>query len=236
MWWKLANYPDQLILNQLLEIFYDLFGVINPKRLLIVIKNHSDAFMCKLSLFDFETLVSPGIVLCPGRSGVIVPIQLRFAKGLFAYIQAQGELFPAPEALLHVEKAYFSSTKKTSQVSRGMLVLFYLSGSGGGSKEVIGCARVTYLEVLPLDRIELTLERQGVLSRSELEDIANSKGKVHVFTFDNFSAFPTRIPFNFLKDNAIVSGANLITIEQLSPKHCTQLCEYGFDLRRSADA
>jgi hypothetical protein len=202
----------------------------------IVIKNQSDGGTFKLSLFDFETLVSPGVVLCPGRSAVMVPIQLRFAKGLFAYVQAQEELFPAPEALLHVEKAYFRGTTKTSHFSRGTLVLFYLSGSGGGTKEMIGCARVTYSEVLSVDEIELKLERQGVLSRSELEDIANSKGTVHVFTFDNFSAFSTRIPFSFLKNRGMVSGANLITVEQLSPKHCTQVCEYGFGLGSKADA
>lgn len=202
----------------------------------ILIQNRLDTFTCNLSLFDFERLVSPGVVLCPGRAALIVPIQLRFAKNLFAYIQPQGELFPAPEALLHIEKAYFKSTKRTSQFIKGTLVLFYLSGSGGGSKEVIGCARVTYSEVLSPGEIEVTLARQGVLSRSELEDIANSKGKVHAFTFDNFSAFPTRVPFNFLRENAMISGANLITAERLSPDHCVQICEYGFRLRRRVDA
>lgn len=202
----------------------------------IIIRNHSDTFICNLSLFDFETLVSPGIVLCPGRAALIVPIKLQFAKGLFSYVQAQGELFPAPEALLHVEKAYFKSTRGASQFSLGTLVLFYLSGSGGGTKEVIGCARVTYSDVLSLDEIELTLERQGVLSRSELEEIANSNGKVHAFTFDNFNAFLTRIPFTFLKNRAMISGANLITAEQLSAKNCAQVCEYGYGLRSRADA
>lgn len=202
----------------------------------IIIKNHLDAFVCSLKLFDFETLVSPGVVLCPGRAAVVVPIQLRFAKGLFTYVQTQGELFPAPEALLHVEKAYFRSTAKTSIFTRGTLVLFYLSGSAGGTKEVIGCARITYSEVLPPDKIELSLERQGVLSRCDLEDLANSNGDLHVFTFDNYNPFPIRIPFNVLRSRAMISGANLITAEQLSPKHCAQVCEYGFGFRSRPDA
>jgi len=202
----------------------------------IVIDNQLDGGIFKISLFDFETLVSPGVVLCPGRSAVIVPIQLRFAKGLFAYVQPQVELFPAPEALLHVEKAYFRGTSKTSQFSRGILVLFYLSGSGGGTKEVIGCARVTYSEVLSVDEIELKLERQGVLSRCELENIANGNRKVHAFTFDNFCLFPKRIPFSFLKKRSMISDTNLITVEKVLPKHFTQICEYGFAFRSSADA
>lgn len=202
----------------------------------IVIKNQSEGEIYRLSLFDFETLVSPGVVLCPGRSAVIVPIQLRFAKDLFAYVQPQVELFPSPEALLHVEKAYFRANRKTSHFNRGTLVLFYLSGAGGGTKEIIGCARVTYSEVLSVDEIELKLERQGVLSRSVLENIANHDRKVHAFTFDNFCPFLRKIPFNFLKERSIVSGANLITVEEVLPRHCVQICEYGYDFRSSADA
>jgi len=197
----------------------------------IVIKNQSDTFTCELSLFDFETLVSPGVVLCPGRAGLIVPIQLRFAKSLFSNVQPQEELFPAPEALLHVEKAYFRSPKNTSKFNRGTLVLFYLSGSGGGTKEAIGCARITYSEVLAVEEIELTLVRQGVLSRSELENIADKKGRLHVFTFDNLNTFPTRIPFDFLKSRGMISGSNLVTAEEISSKHCVQVCQYGFGLR-----
>jgi len=202
----------------------------------IVIKNESDKFLCNLSLFDFETLVSPGVVLCPGRAALIVPIKLQFAKGLFANVQAQGFLFPAPEALLHVEKAYFKSTRGASKFTLGTLVLFYLSGSGNGTKEVIGCARLTYTDVLSVDEVELKLKRQGVLSRSELEGIANSSGKLHVFTFDNFNEFPTRIPFSFLKDMSMISGANLITTEQLSARDCAQVCEFGYGLRSRTDA
>lgn len=202
----------------------------------IVLKNPSDTLVCNLNLFDFETLVSPGVVLCPGRAALMVPIQLRYAKDLFSYVQAQMELFPSPEALLHVEKAYFRSTKRVAQFSPGTLVFFYLSGSGGGSKEVIGCARITYSEVLSPKEAELTLSRQGALSCRQLEEIANSNGKVHAFTFDNFNAFTTRVPFSFLKDKSLVSGANLITVEKISANHCAQLCEYGFRLRRSVDA
>ena len=115
-------------------------------------------------------------------------------------------------------------------------MLFYLSGAGGGTKEVIGCARITYSDVLSVDEIELKLKRQGVLSRSELEGMANNSGKLHVFTFDNFNEFPTRIPFSFLKNMSMISGANLITTEQLSAKDCAQVCEFGYGFRSRTDA
>ncbi len=202
----------------------------------VVIKDHRGNLVCHLNLFDFEVLVSPGIVLCPGREALIVPIQAIFAKDLFAYAQPQLDLFPAPEALLHVEKAYFRSPRNASAFSRGTLVLFYLSGSGGGTKEVLGCARVTYSEVLSVSEIGIALERQGVLSREILGEIADKKERVHVFTFDNFNNFPTRIPFHVLKTKKMISKANLVTAEQLSAKKLAQAFELGFGLRGQTNA
>ena len=101
---------------------------------------------------------------------------------------------------------------------------------------MIGCARVTYSDVLTVDEIELKLKRQGVLSRSELERMAKSSGKLHVFTFDNFNRFPTRIPFTFLKEMSMISGANLITAEQLSAKDCMLVCKYGYGVRSKTNA
>lgn len=196
----------------------------------IVIRREAGTISYNLNLFDFETMVSPGVVLCPGRTATIIPIQLKFAKGLFAYIEAQSELFPGPEALLHVEKAYFKSARKTNQFYSGELIFFYLSGSGGGSKEVIGCARITYSDILSINEVELNLTRQGVLLRRELEAIANNEDKLQVFTFDNFNLFPYRVPFNVIKSKGIVSGANLVTAEHITPKHCAKLCEFGFQL------
>lgn len=220
--------------------FRELSGLCLPERLPnileftntgIVIRNHDGTSVCSLNLFDFEVLVSPGIVLCPGREALIVPIQTRFAKNLFALPQTQLSLFNAPEALLRVEKAYFRSPRNASIFRRGKLVLFYLSVAGGGSKEVVGCARVTYSEILSVNEVDITLARQGVLSREILEEIAEEKGRVHAFTFDNFNTFPKRIPFGILKSKKMISRANLVTAEQLSAKNLAHVCELGFCLR-----
>lgn len=181
-------------------------------------------------LFDFETLVSPAIVLCPRRTGLIVPINARFAKDLFEKANYQKGLFPASEAILHVEKAYFRYPRRIKLFERGIPVLFYLSGSGGGTKEVIGCARVTYSEVLTIDKVEFSLRRQGVLSHEELLEISDKSQNIHVFTFDNFNPFPNRIPFRFLRDKDLVSKANLVTVEPLSAKYTLQICRCGFGL------
>jgi predicted nucleic acid-binding protein len=197
----------------------------------IVIRNQKGTPVCLLCLFEFEILVSPGIVLCPGREALIVPIKKGFAKNLFELPQTQPSLFPAPEALLHVEKAYFRNPRNALAFKRGKLVLFYLSGAGGGSKEVVGCARITFSEVLSVNDVNVSLARQGVLSPELLDTISDKKKRVHAFTFDNFNLFPKRIPFKTLKSKKMISGANLVTAEQLSAKNLAQACEMGFCFR-----
>jgi GNAT superfamily N-acetyltransferase/predicted nucleic acid-binding protein len=224
--------------------FRDLTGLILPEKIPhfdefdntgISIRHHSGAPLYNLTLFEFEILVSPAVVACPGRGAVIVPIQAQFARDLLEYADTQMNLFPAQEALCHVEKAYFRSPRKSKLFKRGLLVLFYLSGSGGGSKEVIGCARVTYSENLSISEARgIVLLRQSVLSIALLEGIADSKGRVHAFTFDNYNTFPTRIPFNVLKTKKLISGANMVTVEPLSAKHAVQACEIGFSIRSDA--
>ncbi len=84
------------------------------------------------------------------------------------------------------------------------------------------------VEVISVDKASLLLERQGVLSRDELSRIANKNNLIHAFTFDNFSRFQTKVPFSQLKANKLISGANLVTAECLSPKNFIKICEMGF--------
>ena len=193
----------------------------------IMIKTEAGKYSC-LSLFDFETFVSPGIVLCPGRDAIIVPIRKKYAQNFFYLPHTQLDLFFSPEALLHIEKAYFRSYRNASFFNRGRLVLFYISGAGGGSKEVIGCGRITYSEIISVDKASLLLERQGVLSRDELLKIANDKNSIHAFTFDNFSSFQKKVTFAQLRTNKLISGANIVTAECLSHKNVIKICEMGF--------
>jgi len=198
----------------------------------IPISNPAGRLIVILKLFDFETLVSPAIVLCSGRSSLIVPIRERFAKDLFNKVDPQMRLFPSLEAILHVEKAYFRYPRKIKLFESGIPVFFYLSGSGGGTKEIIGCARITYSEKIAADKLGFSLRRQGVLSYDELLELSDKSKNIHVFTFDNFNPFPNRIPFSFLRDNQLISKANLVTVEPLSAEHTLRICNCGFGLEK----
>lgn len=181
-----------------------------------------------ISLLKLETLISPAIILCSGRSGIILPIQSKFAGDLLYGLKSQQDLFGSSNALLHVEKAYFRSTLKSGAFQAGMLVIFYVSGSGGGRKEAIGAARITFSKVLPPEEAILSLSTQGVLPKQELEAMVNKQGMIHAFTFDNFNYFEVPLPFGWLRENGLVSGANLVTAESLSPKQLAAILSAGY--------
>jgi len=176
-----------------------------------------------IRLFEFETMISPGIALCHGRPALIVPIRSRFADGLIPLLRKQRHLFPDSEVRLHVEKAYFRSPRRTGAFERGTLVVFYVSGVDRGAKAATAIARVTSSKVCSAEEALLTMTRQGVLTKKELFEVANKQGLVHAFTFDNIQLFKRPVPYDELKNLGCVGGANLVTVEHLGPTALVQL-------------
>ncbi len=182
-----------------------------------------------IRLFDFETFFSPGLVLCPGRHGLIVPIQLRYARDLLFDPMRRGmqlSLLPA-NIPLYLERAYFRSLRGHGAFRRGLPIVFYVSKASGGPGEAIGWARCTYSGTPTARQARRLLSRQGVLAERELEELSRG-GKLHAFSFDNFNLFPRRINLEELKACDIVSGANLVTFQRLAPKQLKQVLHMAY--------
>jgi len=75
-----------------------------------------------------------------------------------------------------------------------------------------------------IDDVKIRLSRQGVLSDDELSERASKDGRLHAFTFDNFSKFPKRIQYNELKERGFIDGANLVAPQRLPGKQLEDLC------------
>lgn len=168
-----------------------------------------------VSLFDFETLISPGMIMCAGRPGIILPIRRSFADDLLAGARRQQDMFPLSKALLHVEKAYFMGSHRHALFSRGLPLVFYVSGRGGGPQEAIGIARITYAGLISPEESELSLSKQGVLPVPELKSMADSNNRIQAITFDNFRMFTSPVSYDILRSRDWISGANLVTAEPL---------------------
>ena len=97
----------------------------------------------RIPLFDFETLISPGLLLPVGRPGVVVPIRPGYAAQLLPPTVRQSSLLPGREAALRLERAYFFRAGRHDLVSRGTIIVFYLSdprmaAAAVGSCDVLG--------------------------------------------------------------------------------------------------
>jgi GNAT superfamily N-acetyltransferase/predicted nucleic acid-binding protein len=169
----------------------------------------------KVSVFQFETLISPGMVLYPGREGLLVPIRPQYAAELEVINPLQLSLLPKKEASLYLEKAYFRKNQGANNYKKGKPVVFYISRTSPDSKSAVGCGRITYSSAVTLDEAVSKLSRQGVLDRAELSAIADKNGLVHAFTYDNFNSFINRVSRKRLKELGAIGGANLVTAEKL---------------------
>jgi len=181
-----------------------------------------------MSVFDFETMLSPTVFLWPNRDASIVAIQKTYSEELLIN-SSQRKLFPSKEALLHVEKAYFRSPNRASFFPKGDLIVFYESGKQDGKKQAIGIGRVTYSEIIPASRLGHRFVRQGVLEIPDIESFSDKKGNIHVFTFDNFTEFLTPLSFKALQGNGCISKANLVTVERLNSQSIKYICSNGFN-------
>ncbi len=179
----------------------------------------------RIQLFDFETLISPGLLVPAGRPGVVVPIQPGYAAQLLPPTIKQPSLLPEREAALRLERAYFFRAGRHDLVSRGTIIVFYLSDPRMAAAAV---ARATFSATVSKEEAVATLSRQGVLSPDDIEARADSRGRVTAFTFDSLTGIPCPVPYNELKRLDCVGPANYVAAEAISPDQLLRILLAGF--------
>ena len=179
----------------------------------IVISRDGARKSWRMSMFDFETFISPGLLVPPQRDAVIVPIQERYAADLLPEASEQGLLISQHDAAFRLERAYFLRARRHGLVPRGQLVVFYVSKP---RSEAVAMARVVFSDTLTTTQATLGLHRQGVLAEEEIIGRANSRGEITVFTFDNLLPFSNYISVHRLKDMGCVGRDNLRTARRIS--------------------
>lgn len=185
----------------------------------------------KLSLFQLETTFSPSVFLLPERDGVIVSIKQGYAEGL---ISRSGTQLPFPinnESFLRLEKAYFRSPERHSNLfCAGMPIVFYESkGNRNTGRGVIGLARITSSSIVSVQQAIAQYRRNGVLSERELQKLASDKNKIHVLTFDNFKEFINPVSYNDLKAIGCAK-ASLVAPEKVNSPNLSSIIHRGYNL------
>ena len=214
--------------------FEELAGVMLPSRMPrydelvntgIFLRKINNDRRSTISLFDFETLISPGAVICPGRTAVMIPIIPAYADELLPSTVRQIPALPGKEAALRLERAYFSGGRGPGLLTPGKIAVFYISR---GRQEAVASARITFSGNLTKTQAVLNLGRQGVLTEEEIHQTASSKGEVTAFTFDNVVTFPQYIAYRDLKEMGCVGPTNLVTAEELSHDSLCRIVERAF--------
>ena len=183
-----------------------------------------------VSLFDFETVISPGALISQGRIGVMVPVREAYARQLLPLPESQGSLLAKRETVLRLERAYFLAAGKHRLLPRGTIVVFYASRE---RREAVAMARVTFSDTLTKRQAVLKLGRQGVLTAEEIEQRASPEGEVASFTFDNLMVFEKGIPYRELKQLGCIGGANLVTAQGLPYEKLRLVVDRAVDLESS---
>ena len=182
-----------------------------------------------LTLFDFETLVSPVVSICRQRGCIVIPIRMVYAESLLRFTTHQGRLFPDGEVALHSEKAYFRSPRAAGIIKRGDIVVFYITAHKKVGKQIVASARVTSTSVLGIDKALVDFARQGVLEKAELVKIADSNGRIHAFTFDNVTLFPHPLGLSYLKKKKVLRNQTLIRPFRLDPQATLRLFKLAYE-------
>ena len=192
----------------------------------VFLNRKTDGRRFAISLFDFETLISPGALICTGRPAVMIPIRPEYADELLPSTVRQLSALPGKEAALRLEKAYFSGAGRHGLLRPGKISVFYISRR---RKEAVAAARITFSGSLTKTQAVLNLGRQGVLTEDEIHQTTNQKGEVTAFTFDNLISFPTCIPYRELKEMGCIGKTNLVTAEALSHDSLCRIIERAFE-------
>ena len=171
-------------------------------------------------------LLSPTIVMWPGRSGVIVPIAKAYADDLlgtapqhaFAFVEAKDAAFLA-------RRAYVSAPRNVPLMPVDGPILFYESSRTGGRGAVVAVGRIVDRTLQPKTELSTDSQRRLVV---EDVDAFSATDDVLITNFDNLFTIPTPVPLRYLKAIGAAGNANLISAVSLPSEKITQILTQGW--------
>ncbi|HEY9081591.1 GNAT family N-acetyltransferase [Magnetovibrio sp.] len=190
----------------------------------IEIKNNSGETV-PIPLRELETLLSPTLIILPGRPAAAVSIKRVFADELLGTADQLSLLTP-PEAVLLKERVYYNTPRAVSILAPGTPILFYESAEAGGRKGIVAVGRATESHILTYDQVNSDMKRKGVLDEEGLKRIGNSETKL-VTAFDNIMPLKNSITLKRLREIGCADGANFITAKRIKPDHLIMVINEG---------
>lgn len=178
-----------------------------------------------IPLQELEVLLSPILILLPGRPSAVVSIKRFFADELLGTAD-QFSLLTPPEAVFLKERVYYNTPRAASILTPGTLILFYESSDGGGRKSIVAMGRTTESHLLTGNKVNSDTKRRGVLDTKALKHIGGSETKL-VTAFDNIMVFKKPVPLDKLREIGCADGANFVTAKRIEPHHLKRITNEG---------
>jgi hypothetical protein len=179
-----------------------------------------------LTFSQLESLLSPVLILSPGRDAVVVPIRKEFADRLFQ-CSRQLLLFGAPEAVLLTERAYFSAPRTAGTLQQYVPLFFYESAQAGrGRGSIIASARITATQIVEKQAMTEGLSRRGVLNHQGIASITDATS-VAATLFDNIMLLRKPIALQALRTIGCADPSNFVTARKIQSQHAIRIAEDG---------
>lgn len=178
-----------------------------------------------VSLSDLESLLSPILLLLPGRYGAVIPIRRSYAVDLIGGSN-QLSLLPSRETVMLRERVYFGDPKNARILKEGTAILFYESAPDGGRASIVAGARVVRSEIMSKGAVVPDLYRHAVLSPKDVERIVRDPS-VLATTFDNLLVLPKPVPIERLRQLGCMDPANFVTSCQITSENLRAIVEEG---------
>ncbi|KZB70205.1 hypothetical protein AUQ43_15165 [Thalassospira sp. MCCC 1A01148] len=177
----------------------------------------------QLSLAEFETLLSPLILLLPHRDGLIVPIRRYYADDLLG-TSDQLSLLGDHSASIHSSRVYYSRPNKTIQPNS--VIIFYESSAGNGRSSAVAIANATQVRELTSAQIAVETNRFGVVRHSELKNIGKSPRKLTLLC-SSIVKFNDIVSYSKLCKLGCNNGARFVTATRISHNELLKVVAAG---------
>lgn len=181
----------------------------------------------RIGVSKLEDLLSPTIVVWPGRDGVVVPIARSYADDLLGTSQQSNFTFiENRDAAFLSRRGYVNSPRAAKHMRPDRPILFYESKrKGGGRGAVVAVARIVDSVIIQKRDVPKDGHRRLVV---DSVDAFSASDDVLLTMFDNLFVLPTPVPFSKLKEIDAIGSANLISAVSLSSEKITEILTQGW--------
>ncbi|MGB5950369.1 MAG: GNAT family N-acetyltransferase [Parvibaculum sp.] len=164
---------------------------------------------------SLEDLLSPTLLVWPGRDGVIVPITHTYADELLGTgVQSNLPFIVNRDAAFLSLRGYVNSPRTAGNMRVGAPIIFYESkGKGSGRGAAVAVARIVNSIVVPKSQLNPKSDKRLVIDTA---DGFSATDNVLLTTFDNLMVFPAPVAFDALKRFGAVGPTNLVSAVSLS--------------------